>query len=60
MRGDTCRNSEEERGLVKEGNVSCVGRGKGKGRMGEGGVPSGSYRKAARRLRASAIVNDKV
>jgi len=30
MRGDTCRNSEEGRGLVREGNVSCVGRGKGR------------------------------
>jgi len=44
------------------GRATCRGLGEGnvKGRMGEGGVPSGGDRKAARRLRASTIVNQKL
>jgi len=44
------------------GRETCHGMGVGnvRGRMGEGGVPSGGDRKAARRLRASSIVNQKL
>lgn len=59
---DTCEGRQVwGKGLVGAGNVSCVGRRKAKGRMGEGGVHSGSGRKVARKnARASGIVNEKL